>query len=85
MDEVKELTREEQLEEFAHFVASEIIDEEYFESNHGSFSELACRKLVALGIMKEIEQEDGKYYQYEQDVDEVEIGVDEVPVVDSEE
>lgn len=51
--------------EFLHFVASEIIDDEYFELNHGSFSEIACRKLVDLGIMTTEEHEDGTYYKYE--------------------
>lgn len=83
MDEVKELTREEKLEAFAHFVASEVIDEEYFTKNFGAFSEIACRKLVDLGIVNEIEKEDGKYYQYGSEESE-EVDADEVST-DSEE
>lgn len=43
----------EQLEDFARWVAIEIINEEMWEYNHQSFTELACRKLVKLGIMQE--------------------------------
>lgn len=42
-----------QLEDFARWVATEVIDEEMWTYNHLSFAELACRKLVKLGIMQE--------------------------------
>ena len=42
-----------QLEDFARWVAEEIIDEDMWELNHLSFAELACRKLVKLGIIQE--------------------------------
>ena len=42
-----------QLEDFARWVAEEIIDEDMWKYNHLSFAELACRKLVKLGIMQE--------------------------------
>ena len=42
-----------QLEDFARWVAEEVIDEDMWELNHLSFAELACRKLVKLGIMQE--------------------------------
>ena len=47
-----------QLEDFARWVATEVIDEELWTYNHLSFTELACRKLVQLGIMQE---SDGEY------------------------
>lgn len=47
-----------QLEGFANWVAVEVIDEELWTYNHLAFAELACRKLVKLGIMQE---SDGKY------------------------
>lgn len=47
-----------QLEDFARWVAVEVIDEELWTYNHLSFTELACRKLVQLGIMQE---SDGEY------------------------
>lgn len=47
-----------QLEDFARWVAVEVIDEELWTYNHLSFAELACRKLVKLGVMQE---SDGKY------------------------
>ena len=47
-----------QLEDFARWVAVEVIDEELWTYNHLSFAELACRKLVQLGIMQE---SDGEY------------------------
>jgi hypothetical protein len=47
-----------QLEDFARWVATEVIDEEMWTYNHLSFAELACRKLVQLGIMQE---SDGEY------------------------
>lgn len=50
--------REDQLEEFARWVAAEVIDEEMWELNHQAFAEIACRKLVRLGIMR---NSDGKY------------------------
>lgn len=46
------------LEDFAKWVAAEVIDEELWTYNHLAFAELACRKLVKLGIMQE---SDGKY------------------------
>lgn len=46
------------LEDFAKWVAEEVIDEELWTYNHSAFAELACRKLVKLGIMQE---SDGKY------------------------
>ena len=47
-----------QLEDFARWVATEVIDEELWTYNHLSFAEIACRKLVQLGIMQE---SDGEY------------------------
>ena len=47
-----------QLEDFAKWVAIEVIDEEMWTYNHLSFAELACRKLVQLEIMQE---SDGEY------------------------
>lgn len=47
-----------QLEDFARWVAVEVIDEELWTYNHLSFAEIACRKLVKLGIMQE---SDGEY------------------------
>lgn len=47
-----------QLEDFARWVAAEVIDEEMWAHNHLSFAEIACRKLVELGIMQE---SDGEY------------------------
>ncbi len=47
-----------QLEDFARWVAVEVIDEELWTYNYLSFAELACRKLVKLGIMQE---SDGEY------------------------
>ena len=47
-----------QLEDFARWVATEVIDEDMWTYNHLSFAELACRKLVKLGIMQE---SDGEY------------------------
>ena len=37
---------------FAQWVADEIMDEELWELNYGAFSEIACRKLEKLGIVK---------------------------------
>ena len=47
-----------QLEDFARWVATEVIDEEMWTYNHLAFAELACRKLVQLKIMQE---SDGEY------------------------
>lgn len=47
-----------QLEDFARWVAVEVIDEELWTYNYLAFAELACRKLVKLGIMQE---SDGEY------------------------
>lgn len=49
---------EEVMEEFIKWVASEVAYEEFVE-NAESFAEIACRKLVKLGFMKE---ENGYYY-----------------------
>lgn len=46
--------------EFAHFVAREVVNED-FEDTAGSFAEIACRKLHALGIV----EEDGDRWAYE--------------------
>lgn len=49
---VEELLKErKQLRDFAIWVADEIFDE-YFEDNARTFSEIACRKLYELGIVK---------------------------------
>lgn len=37
--------------EFAQFVAKEVLDE-CFEDNAGAFAEIACRKLVKLGMVE---------------------------------
>lgn len=50
-----------QLEDFAKWVAVEVIDEELWTYNHLAFAEIACRKLVRLGIMQESNGE----YTYE--------------------
>lgn len=47
-----------QLEDFAKWVAVEVIDEELWTFNYLAFAEIACRKLVQLGIMQE---SDGEY------------------------
>lgn len=58
--------------DFLHFVAREVIDED-FENNAGSFAELACRRLVDLGIMETEEHENGTNYVYtDPDVEEEE-------------
>ena len=49
-------------EEFAKFVARSIFEDD-FEENPGWFVELACRKLVKLGIVKL--SEDQKQYSIE--------------------
>jgi hypothetical protein len=49
---VEELLKErKQLRDFAVWVADEIFDE-YYEDNARTFSEIACRKLYQLGIVK---------------------------------
>lgn len=55
---VDTMRKYQQLEDFARWVATEVIDEEMWTYNHLSFTELACRKLVQLGIMQE---SDGEY------------------------
>ena len=56
---VKDTMRKyQQLEDFARWVATEVIDEEMWTYNHLAFAELACRKLVQLKIMQE---SDGEY------------------------
>jgi len=51
-DNVEELLKErKELRDFVIWVADEIFDE-YFEDNAGAFSEIACRKLYKLGIVK---------------------------------
>lgn len=37
--------------EFAHWVAKEVLDD-YFEESSGAFAEIACRKLVKLGLVE---------------------------------
>ena len=46
------------IEDFARWVAEEVIDEELWTYNYLAFAELACRKLVQLRIMQE---SDGEY------------------------
>ena len=65
MNEVT-MRKHQQLEDFARWVAAEVIDEELWTYNHLAFAELACRKLVKLGIMQESDGE----YTYEEDKDE---------------
>ncbi len=55
---VETMRKYQQLENFARWVAKEIIDEDMWELNHLSFAEIACRKLVQLGVMQE---SDGEY------------------------
>lgn len=43
--------------DFCLWVASEVVSE-YWEFNNDGFAEIACRKLVKLGIVKEV---DGEY------------------------
>ena len=38
-------------EEFARWVAKEVLDN-YFEESSGAFAEIACRKLVKLGLVE---------------------------------
>ena len=54
-----------QLEDFAEWVAAVVIDEKLWESNYLAFAEIACRKLVRLGIM----QESDGVYTYGEDKD----------------
>ena len=37
--------------EFANWVAKEVLDD-YFEESSGAFAEIACRKLVKLGLVE---------------------------------
>lgn len=55
---IDSMRKYQQLEDFARWVAVEVIDEELWTYNYLSFAELACRKLVKLGIMQE---SDGEY------------------------
>lgn len=48
--------------DFIEWVIDEIMDEEFWELNHGSFTELACRKLVKLGYLT---KKDGHYVSVE--------------------
>ena len=43
--------REEELEDFAKWVASWIFDPQFEEGGQGAFIELACRRLNKLGIV----------------------------------
>ena len=52
----------EQLSEFAHFVAKEImIDEDLWDLNYMAFPELACRRLHKIGIV----EKNGAFWHYE--------------------
>jgi hypothetical protein len=55
---VETMRKYQQLEDFARWVAVEVIDEELWTYNYLAFAELACRKLVKLGIMQ---GSDGEY------------------------
>ena len=55
---IETMRKYQQLENFARWVATEVIDEELWTYNHLAFAEIACRKLVRLGIMQE---SDGEY------------------------
>ena len=55
---IETMRKYQQLEDFARWVATEVIDEEMWAYNYLAFTELACRKLVQLGIMQE---SDGEY------------------------
>jgi len=46
---------------FCEWVASEIMDEEFWEYNCNAFPEIACRKLNKLGIVKK----EGDMWVYE--------------------
>ena len=52
------MTDKEKLEQFARWVASEIMPEIEWVNNRDAFPELACRRLEKLGIVKEV---DGKW------------------------
>jgi hypothetical protein len=55
---IETMRKYQKIEDFAKWVATEVIDEEMWTYNHLSFPEIACRKLVQLGIMQE---SDGEY------------------------
>ena len=55
---VETMQKYQQLEDFARWVASEVIAEDMWQYNYSAFAEIACRKLVKLGIMQE---SNGKY------------------------
>ena len=55
---IETMRKYQQLEDFARWVAEEVIDEELWTYNYLAFAELACRNLVQLGIMQE---SDGEY------------------------
>ena len=55
---VDTMRKYQKIEDFARWVAEEVIDEELWTYNYLAFAELACRKLVQLGIMQE---SDGEY------------------------
>ena len=65
--DVQKISRDKLLE-FANWVAKEVIDDDLWEINHYGFPEIACRKLVKLGIMKE--EGDTYTYEYEENEDE---------------
>ena len=52
--------------DFCDWVASEIFSENWEFNKESLFEEIACRKLVKLGIVKEI---DGEYALIESEVD----------------
>ena len=55
--------KNEDIIEFAHWVASQVcVSDDEWDLNQICFPELACRKLVKLGIIVE---EDGKYWYEE--------------------
>ena len=53
----------EKLTDFAHYVAREVVrdDDDWEDNRHYAFQEIACRKLVKLGIVDSI----GGEYRYE--------------------
>ena len=53
----------EDLTDFAHYVAREVVrdDDDWEDNRHYAFQEIACRKLVKLGIVDSI----GDEYRYE--------------------
>lgn len=66
LKEVTDIVRKyQQLEDFAKWVAEEVIDEDMWTLNHLAFAEIACRKLVQLGIMQE---SDGEYSYEKEDL-----------------